>query len=205
MTFVRPDQWLRDGVSRHAPDPGAALADVFRRYLSAYGPATARDFAQWFYLPPRAARDLATTLGTALQEVDVEGYRGYVLAEEASASGDGGADEVLEHLPVRLLPHFDCYAIGCHPRNRLLPAAWAARVPPRTTPSQLPLLLVDGTVAGVWQRATKGKRLVVRVELFVPLNRRQHALLEEEARRIGAILGAEAALEIGPIAIRPHL
>jgi hypothetical protein len=128
-----------------------------------------------------------------------------VLAEEASASGDGGADEVLEHLPVRLLPHFDCYAIGCHPRNRLLPAAWAARVPPRTTPSQLPLLLVDGTVAGVWQRATKGTRLVVRVEPFAPLNRRQHALLEEEARRIGAILGAEAALEIGPIPIRPHL
>jgi hypothetical protein len=42
------------------------------------------------------------------------------------------------------------------------------------------------------------------VELFVPLNRRQRALLEEEASRIGAILGAEATLEIGPIAIRPH-
>src|SRR5919202_1720900 len=156
VTFVRPDQWLRDGVSRHAPVPGEALVEVFRRYLSAYGPATARDFAQWFYLPPRAARDLATSLGNELQEVDVEGYRSYVLAEDASDSGDGGADEVLEHLPVRLLPHFDCYAIGCYPRKRLLPATWGERVPPRTTPSQLPLLLVDGIVAGVSPRATKG-------------------------------------------------
>src|ERR1044071_2394894 len=78
VTFVRPDQWLgsegteivhRDLTSEEA------LAEVFRRYLRAYGPATPHDFAQWFYLPPRVARDLATRLQDELQEVAVESYR----------------------------------------------------------------------------------------------------------------------------------
>jgi hypothetical protein len=60
-------------------------------------------------------------------------------------------------------------------------------------------------VAGVWQRETRGKRLVVRVEPFAYLNRQQQVLLEEEAGRISEILGLAAALEIGPVSIRPHL
>ena len=153
----------------------------------------------------RAARDLATALGDELQEVDVEGYRSYLLAEDANETGDSSAGDPPEQLPVRLLPHFDCYVIGCHPRDRLLPVAWAERVPPRTTPSQLPVLLVDGTVAGVWERQTKGERVEVRVEPFATLGKRQQSVLAEEASRIGEVLGAEATLQIGPVSIRPHL
>jgi hypothetical protein len=178
------------------------LAEVFRRYLRAYGPATARDFAQWFNIPPGAARDLAARIRGELQEVEVEGHRAYVVAGDAGPAGPTG---VPEQLPVRLLPHFDCYVIGCHPRDRLLPPDWAERVPPRTIPSQLPVLLVDGTIAGVWERQAKGKQVEVRVQPFGMLDKRQASLLEEEARRIGAVLDAEAALVMGPVVMRPHL
>ncbi len=115
------------------------------------------------------------------------------------------AADFSEQPSVRLLPHFDCYVIGCHPRDRLLPPAWADRVPPRTTPSQLPVLLVNGTVAGLWERQTKGGQIEVRVEPFDTLDARPQRLLEEEAGRIGAILGAKATLTISPITVRPHL
>ena len=203
VTFVRPDQWLGNGGGRQDVAPDEALAEVFRRYLRAYGPATARDFGQWFYLPPRAARELATSLLGELEEVDVEGYHCYLLSEEANTR-DMTADIAAE-LPPRLLPHFDCYVIGCHPRDRLLPAAWAERVPPRTIASQMQVLLVDGTVAGLWEREMKGKRVEVRVEPFGSLDRRQRTLLEAEAARVGAILGAEAALSLGAVSVRPHL
>jgi winged helix DNA-binding protein len=185
--------------SWHEADPGEALAEVFRRYLRAYGPATPRDFAQWFNVPPAAARDLAARISGELKEVDVEGYRALVLA------GDKGVAEMPEELPVRLLPHFDCYSIGCHPRDRLLPPDWAQRVPPRTTPGTLQVLLVEGKIAGIWERQAKGKRVDVRVQLFGSLDRRQKRLLEEEARRVGEVLEGEATLEIGPVAVRPHL
>jgi len=69
----------------------------------------------------------------------------------------------------------------------------------------LPLLLVDGRVAGLWERKTKGKRLELRVEPFASLERRQRTLVEEEASRIGLFLGLEADLTIGPVSVRPHL
>ena len=78
-------------------------------------------------------------------------------------------------------------------------------VQPRTIPSQLPVLLVDGMVAGLWERETKGKRVEVRVEPFASLERRQRSLVEEEASRIGLLLGLEAELTIGPVSVRPHL
>ncbi len=208
VTFVRPDQWIGTDTSEgswHNPDPEEALAEVFRRYLRAYGPATGRDFAQWFNIPARAGRELASALRDELEEVDVEGYRGYLLAEDSNDASDMAAGESAEQLPVRLLPHFDCYVIGCHPRDRLLPVAWGERVPPRTTPSQLPVLLVDGRVAGVWERETKGKRVEVRVEPFESLSKRQRTLLEVEAARVGEIVGAEATLIVGPVSLRPHL
>ena len=204
VTFVRPDQWLGNGAGWQDVDPALALAEVFRRYLRAYGPATARDFARWFYLPPRAASDLATALRSELQEIDVEGYRSYLLAEDADERDKPAAD-MSEQLPPRLLPHFDCYVIGCHPRDRLLPPTWAERVPPRTTPSQLPVLLVEGMVAGLWERKTKGKQIEVRVEPLATLDKRQRTLLEDEAARIGKVLRGEATLTIGTVSIRPHL
>jgi Winged helix DNA-binding domain len=203
VTFVRSDQWIGRRVDRQAAAPNEALAEVFRRYLRAYGPATPRDFAQWFNLAPRAARELATRLQDELQEVEVESYRCYLLRDEAETVGVT-ADFAAE-LPPRLLPHFDCYVIGCHPRERLLDAIWRERVPPRTIPSQVPVLLVDGMVAGLWERETKGKRIEVRVEPFASLDRRQRSLVEEEASRIGLFLGVEADLTIGPVSVRPHL
>jgi hypothetical protein len=201
VTFVRPDQWL--GL-RPGNGPDEALAEVFRRYLRAYGPARPRDFAQWFNIPPRAARDLAGALKDELQEVDVEGYRSYVLADDARTIGAAGSIDS-EQLPVRLLPHFDCYVIGCHPRDRLLPPEWAERVPARTAPSQLPELLVDGTVGGIWERRQAKGRLEVRVEPFGELDERQQHLLEQEAHRVGEIMETDANLTVGPVSIRPHL
>jgi hypothetical protein len=98
VTYVRPDQWIGhwEGV-----DGREALTEVFRRYLAAYGPATAEDFARWFDMDPDAARDLARSLDRQLAEVDVEGWRGLLLA--ADVDGDwprsGGC--------ARLLPQFD--------------------------------------------------------------------------------------------------
>jgi hypothetical protein len=69
----------------------------------------------------------------------------------------------------------------------------------------VPVLLVDGAVAGVWERRRRGGLLEVRVEPFVPATRRLRRPLEHEAARIGAFLETEAALSIGRVDTRPHL
>lgn len=202
VTFVRADQWTGNW---HSANPEEALTEVFRRYLRAYGPATVRDFAQWFNIPLPAARGLAGRIEHELEEVDVEGYHSYVLAADADSPHETEPAEVAEQLPARLLPHFDCYVIGCHPRAQLLHAGWSGRVPPRTTPSQLPVLLLDGTVAGIWQQQKNKGRIDILVEPFDRLDTRQQHELENEARRIGEVLGVDASLSIGQVSIGPHL
>ncbi|HEV8190457.1 MAG TPA: crosslink repair DNA glycosylase YcaQ family protein [Ktedonobacterales bacterium] len=59
-------------MSGKAIDPDEALAEIFGRYLTAYGPATTTDVAQWFAghkLPPDEARKLAESIGGELEEV----------------------------------------------------------------------------------------------------------------------------------------
>jgi hypothetical protein len=106
---------------------------------------------------------------------------------------------------VLLLPHFDCYVVGAHPRERFLPAVWAERGLPRGTASQLPVLLVDGVVGGLWHRRRTGRKLEITVEPFGRLTAAQRRAVEAGAARIGAILEAAVTLAFGPVASRPHL
>jgi winged helix DNA-binding protein len=195
VTFTRADQWLGGWEEM---DGATALQEVFRRYLSAYGPATTRDFAQWFGILPRDAADLPHQLADELEEVEVEGWRAWLLACESEEAWPEAQDE------VRLLPHFDCYAIGCHPRERLVPPEWRARGLAQGSIGHLPLVIIGGVVAGVWSLRRKGERAEIRVETSHALNARQRHDLEMAATRIGEITQAEATLTLGPVDARPH-
>ena len=175
-----------------------ALQEIFRRYLSAYGPATPRDFAQWFGIQPRDAADLPRQLADELEEVEVEGWRAWLLAGESEAPWQEAHDE------VHLLPHFDCYAIGCHPRERLVPPEWRARGLAQGSIGHLPLVIIGGVVAGVWSLRRKGKRAEIQVETSQELNAPQRHDLEEVAARIGEFMQAESALTLGAVDTRPH-
>jgi len=57
----------------------------------------------------------------------------------------------------------------------------------------------------VWERKPKGKKLQVRVDAHVPLNRNQRRSVEAQAERVAEILGLECRLEFGAVSLRPHL
>jgi hypothetical protein len=59
------------------------------------------------------------------------------------------------------------------------------------------VLLIDGAVAGIWERRKQGKTTSLRVESFVELTARQHEQLEAEAARVGVFLGAKMMLSLG--------
>ncbi|MDQ3879906.1 MAG: winged helix DNA-binding domain-containing protein, partial [Chloroflexota bacterium] len=152
VTFVRADQWIG---SWEAVDRDHALVEVLRRYLRAYGPATPAEFAHWLAAPDDRARNAFTALGPELVEVDVEGYRAWLLAADVPRRAR------TQVRFVRLLPAYDCYVIGAGAvgvqRERLIPPDFRKRVFDRGA-GPFPALVVDGTVAGVWQRRDQGTR-----------------------------------------------
>lgn len=83
------------------------------------------------------------SLAGELEQVDVDGSPAWVRV------GDIAPPPTTPH-GARLLPYFDAYTVGCHPRDRLFPGPAAQRALARGQAGNFPVLLIDGTVAGVW-------------------------------------------------------
>jgi hypothetical protein len=157
-----------------------AVAELARRYLGAYGPATRDDFARWWQGTSLAQSQLLIE-SLDVTSVDLDGTRAYLLA--------GGARPSAEARSVRLLPAFDPYIVGAPRSGGLFPVGHKARIfRPQGWIS--PALLVDGHVEGVWRHERKNGRLEVQIEPFARQPPRVRAEAAEEAERLAAFLGA---------------
>jgi hypothetical protein len=190
VTYASPRRWV---PGYRAVDDGRALAEVARRYLHAYGPATADEFGRWFGASRARARSTFSSL--ALETVVVDGAAASVL------TGDAGLPDERPR-GVRLLPYFDAYAVGCHPRSVVFPGRAADRALAGGQAGNFPVLLVDGVVAGVWHQRRSGRKLQVTVEPFGPFRRRRE--LDEQVERLGAIQEARPDLTLGRVTVGPH-
>jgi len=213
-TYTSPARWL-PGFAPAGPGTAAAGADptafAVLRYLAGYGPATAAQFGQWLGVPARAARELFARLSPQLTEVRVGtgGEVAYLPAGDGPA-GDGPAGgpgaRATGATSVLLLPYFDPYPVGCHPRPAVFPGPAADRALPGGQAGPVPVLLVAGVVAGVWQQRRTGARIAVTVEPFVPLSAAARRRLDVQAQRVATIAeGRLAGLTLGTVTARGHL
>ncbi|WBB68607.1 winged helix DNA-binding domain-containing protein [Micromonospora sp. WMMD812] len=191
-TYTSPARWLPDFTPMNGPE---ALAELVRRYLYAYGPATPAHFAQWLAVPRPWAAELFASLD--LEPVTVADARAWVAAGDTDFPDDRATG-------LRLLPYFDAYAVGCHPRDLLFPGDAAERALARGQAGNYPVLLVDGTVAGVWHQRRSGRTLHVTVEPFTVLSAGRRRALDEQVDRVGEILEGRPSLTIGPVSVGPH-
>jgi hypothetical protein len=194
ITYTSPRRWL---PGFHLADGPTALAELVRRYLASYGPATPQQFARWLGITPRQASDVFDTLIGDLQAVDLAGAVAWLPV----------GDTVMPSSPsegVRLLPYFDAYVVGCHPRELVFPGVAATRALARTQAGNYPVLLVDGVAAGVWHQRRSGRKIAVTVEPFHDLTPKQRRELDEQVERIGEILEGTPTLTIGPVNVGPH-
>jgi hypothetical protein len=189
-TYTRAPVGRSIGESAPAPE-----LELLRRYLHTYGPATPRDFAQWLAAPVAWASNVFDR--SDLERVTLEGTEAWLNRGDAEP-------EDLPARGIRLLPYFDPYVVGSHPRALLFPGRASERALGRGQAGVFPVLLVDGIVGGVWHQRRAGRRIVVTVESFSPLRARQRAQLEAGAQRIGEILEGDAELTIGEVAVGAH-
>ncbi|MDP4503471.1 winged helix DNA-binding domain-containing protein [Nonomuraea turcica] len=186
-------------VTYTAPPPAEPVEDglggLVRRYLTAYGPATPDQFAQWAGGPVRwAARGFEAA---GLEEVLFEGRRAWVVAGDTAFPSDPPRG-------VRLLPYFDAYVVAGRPRELLYPGAAAQRALAGGQAGNFPVLLVDGEVRGVWHQRRSGSKIDVTVETLRDLTPAQLRDLDEQVERVGEVLEGRPRLTIGPVAVGPH-
>jgi Winged helix DNA-binding domain len=195
VTYTNPHRWLPG----FRPDDGdAALRSLFMRYLYAYGPATPQHFARWLSIPTRRAVELFDELAGELESVELDGAPGWTLAGDTSTPPR-------PHRGIRLLGYFDAFVVAGQPRQRLFPAAAAARgLTPGGQAGNYPVLLVDGVVGGVWHQRRSGRNLAITVEPLRELTATQRQQLDDEVELVGAVMEARPTLTVGTVTVGPH-
>lgn len=174
------DDWL--GAPLTDPDP----ADLVRRYLAAYGPASPADMQQWSGL-------------TGLKSVfaglaDLRAYTaedGRVLYDLPDAVLTDPSVEV----SARFVADFDNLVLSHADRTRIVPEAYRRRV---VTVNGIVrgTVLVDGFVGGTWRfEREKGAAAVV-VTPFAALRTADRTALEAEGARLLAACDPRAAHEV---------
>ncbi|HEU4907251.1 MAG TPA: winged helix DNA-binding domain-containing protein [Propionibacteriaceae bacterium] len=197
VTYTNPRRWLPN--FRPLPHDDA-VAKVITNYLFAYGPATPQKFAQWIGAPTPWAIEQFEQSQRHLTEVIFDGTRAWVVEGDTSMPA---ANEALGS--VLLLPYFDSYVVGSHPRDPLFPGQATARArAPSGQAGNYPVLIIDGVVAGVWHQRRSGKWIDVTVEPLNMLSLPQRRALQAQVDRIAGILNGEPRLTIGTVTAGPH-
>jgi hypothetical protein len=181
-TFVRADAWIPGWQDMPREQAEAAL---LRRYLRAFGPATARDFALWSGMTLTEARAIWAQEQHDFAPVNVEGWKAEVLREDLQALAQAGFEEPL----VRLLPYFDTFLLGHKQRDHLV----AREHQPKIYRAQgwiAPVVLVNGRAVATWEHAREGKSLHVKVTGLEPISPRIMIGIQEEASSLSRFLEA---------------
>lgn len=159
-------------------DPVEARAEILRRYLAAFGPASRRDIAAWAMMRVpeiQAAFDRLEPLRRFRDE------RGRELLDVPRAP----MPDPETPAPIRFLPKWDNVLLAFADRTRVLPEEHRRRVVGMNG-DVAQTFLVDGFVAGTW-RVDDGH---VAFESFAPLPRSIGRDLQDEAARLDTFLDA---------------
>lgn len=130
-------------------DSTASLRVFIRRYLEGFGPASAKDFAQFTLQTQAAIKPVLHSMADSL--VTYEGPNGELLHDVS----DGRIPDGDTPAPPRLMAMWDSVLLAYSDRRRVIPEEYR-RLFIRSNGDFLPTLLVDGRVAGIWRATEQG-------------------------------------------------
>lgn len=170
--WTATEQWL-PGLAGTA-DADTASAELVRRWLAAFGPATLTDVRWWFGTTLTWARKALSASGA--EEVRLDEGRGFVLPDDVDEPDPGPWCALLPSLDPTTMGWFDRdWYLGPHraeafDRNgNAGPTAW-----------------VDGRVVGAWRQDEAGR---VELVLLEKVGRRATSALEARAEELTTWLG----------------
>jgi hypothetical protein len=171
--WARTETWLGGPLPKL--DHAEACAELLRRFLGAFGPATLTDIRWWTGWTARLAATTLDALGTA--EVELDEGTGYVLPEDEDAVEDPGPW-------VALLPGLDPTVMGWKERAWYL-GEHGSELFDRNGNAG-PSVWANGRVVGGWTQHDDGE---VVVELLEPVDARTRKRIDIERDRLKEWLG----------------
>jgi hypothetical protein len=171
--WVTTEDWL--GSPIEDVDVATAQAELLRRWLAAFGPATEADLRWWTGWTARDAR--AALAAVPHEQVDLGGSPGYLLADDLEPPG---APEPA----AALLPTLDPTTMGWKERGWYLGPHGALLFDGNGNAG--PTVWWDGRVVGGWTQRRDGE---IAVGLLEDVGREARAAIDAEADRLRAWIG----------------
>jgi hypothetical protein len=177
--YVLLDDWVPAG---DVLAPEAAAAELARRYLAAYGPATPADFAAWSGLGRPVSRRAWAAIAGELSEVGLPAGPAWILASRRKALAPSAS-----HVqPMRLVGAVDTLILGYADRSLHVAPVVARNLNPGGGMIH-PVAVADGAVVATWKYQRSPER--VEVTPFRPLDEAERHDLAGEVADIGRFLG----------------
>ncbi len=175
-------------------DRDEALAELTRRYFTARGPATLKDYVRWSSLTTADARRGLAMVESRLEQEVVDG-RTYWFAESPPRAKAASA-------VIDLVQGYDeCIMSYSESKDVLLEPLATAAVPGDAIVFTHAVLL-DGRLIGHWRPVHGKNRGTVETSLCRPLDQAEARALDRSVERYGRFLGVPAAIG-GTSASRP--
>jgi hypothetical protein len=185
FTYMLLDERVPSSPTLNRDD---AITELTRRYFASHGPASVRDFVWWSGLTVKQARQGIEAAGPELQERTIDGIaywgfqrRGGVRPPRHSAF---------------LLPNYDEYLIAYKDRGAVVDADRAANIVARSGGAFSHHLIIDGRLAGSWQRTIEPASVVIEVAPYRPLTPTEQRAVAGAAECYGEFLGLPATMRI---------
>ena len=166
-------------VESAAPeDEEAATAQLVRRYLSAFGPASLADMSRFTILKRSALRKVIESMTDIVAVAGPDNSQLFDVKD-----GDPRPDVQVETLPPRLLGMWDSVLLAYEDRSRVIPDEHRPHVI-RRNGDTLPTVLVGGLVRGVWRASADA----IEIRPLQPLDDSILEELDREARDLRQLL-----------------
>ena len=159
-----------------AHDPVEARAEIVRRYLAAFGPASRQDIDAWSMMRQPQIRAALERLEPLRRFRDENGRELLDVPRAPLPDPETPA-------PVRFLPKWDNVLLSFADRTRVLPEKYRKKVISMGGDVKQSFL-VDGLVAGIWE-AENGRVILTP---FAKLSRTTQREVKEEKERLEAFL-----------------
>ena len=168
-------------------DRDEALAELTRRYFTARGPATLKDYLRWSSLTATDGRAGLDMVGSRLRQ-EVVGTRTYWFAAPSPGPRATGRKR------VDLVQGYDEIVMSYGESKDVLFAWMDGEVTPADRPVFLHAILLDGHLIGHWRPVPKGKQVVVDTVFYRPLKEGESRALDGAVERYGRYMGMPVTL-----------
>lgn len=176
QTFVLLDEWL---PPTKIPAREEVLAKLAITYYRSHGPATINDFAWWCGLTLSEVKIAIQLTGSRLIEEKLNGQSYWMLPQTKQAKSS-------QH--VFLLPSFDEYLVAYKDRSAALDPKFVNNIKSLGNGIFTSPLIINGRMAGVWNRSLEKGEVLVETNSFVPLSKSTISGINTAARKFGKFL-----------------